>query len=128
MKGPRESMLSELSKLDTMRGPRPGYRGYYAANTVDDIRSKAKRRGKSWELTSVEAYKLVISTCVYCGHTPNWPESRVGIDRVDSNKGYVIENCVPCCSRCNSSKNDMTNDEFKEHVKKMYNHLFKGTL
>lgn len=125
MKGPRESMLSELSKLDTMKDPRPGYRGYFAANTVDDIRSKAKRRGKEWAIDSVYAYKLIIASCVYCGHTPNWPESRVGIDRIDSNKGYIVGNCVPCCSRCNSAKNDMSHEEFLEWVKRIYNHLNK---
>ena len=125
MRGPRECMLSELSKLDTMRDPRPGYRGYFAANTIDDIRCKAKKRGKEWSIDSVYAYKLIISDCTYCGHKPNWPESRVGIDRVDNNKGYVYGNCVSCCFTCNSAKKQLSNEEFKEWVRRISNNLFK---
>jgi hypothetical protein len=119
-KGP---VPGELSQLDSMRDPRPGYRGFYAANTIDDIRNKARRRGKEWLLASVEAYKLIIASCVYCGYTPNWPESRVGIDRVDNSKGYVPGNCVPCCSTCNSAKGELSEIEFLEWVTRIYNHL-----
>jgi NUMOD3 motif len=128
LKGPRECMLSELSKLDTMKDPRPGYRGYFAANTVDDIRCKAKKRGKEWSIDSVYAYKLIIASCHYCGHTPNWPESRVGIDRIDNNKGYIYGNCVSCCFTCNSAKKELTTEEFIDWIKRIYNHSIKETV
>jgi hypothetical protein len=35
-----------------------------------------------------------------------------GIDRVDNTKGYSVDNCVPCCRRCNVAKADMTPDQF----------------
>ena len=30
-----------------------------------------------------------------------------GIDRKDNYKGYVIDNCLPCCTICNKSKRDL---------------------
>jgi hypothetical protein len=47
-----------------------------------------------------------------------------GIDRVDNSLGYTLENSVPCCTRCNIAKGTLTLEDFKEHVKKMYKHLF----
>lgn len=121
-KANRGKNLSELSQIDTMRDPRPGYRGYFAANTIDDIRHKARKRGKEWTISSVAAYYLIISKCSYCGFAPNWPNSRVGIDRVDNNKGYEPGNCVSCCSTCNSAKGELTRKEFLAWIKQIYNH------
>ena len=40
---------------------------------------------------------------------------------VSSNKkGYIIENCVPCCKRCNWMKSDMNKEEFISHIKDIY--------
>ena len=36
-----------------------------------------------------------------------------GVDRVNSNKGYILENCVSCCSWCNFSKSNRTVEEYK---------------
>ena len=35
-----------------------------------------------------------------------------GIDRVDSNKGYLLDNIVPCCTSCNTLKSNLTLEEF----------------
>ena len=37
-----------------------------------------------------------------------------GIDRVDSNIGYEINNVVSCCNICNRAKSNMKLDEFNE--------------
>lgn len=64
-----------------------------------------------------QRYKEINSSFVfYCN----------GIDRVDSNKGYTKSNCVSCCKRCNSAKNDQTVGEFTEWVKKVYVVLVNG--
>ena len=44
-----------------------------------------------------------------------------GIDRIDSSKGYVFDNCVPCCKHCNIMKMTMTIDEFINKIKKILN-------
>ena len=49
---------------------------------------------------------------------------RNGIDRIDSSKGYSVDNCVPCCAKCNYAKHDLSIDDFKNHIEKIYKHLF----
>lgn len=48
-----------------------------------------------------------------------------GLDRVDSSKGYTIDNVVPCCVTCNTAKNKMTQKEFKEWIKTVYENYVK---
>lgn len=48
-----------------------------------------------------------------------------GLDRVDSSKGYTIDNVVPCCATCNTAKNKMTQKEFKEWIKTVYENYVK---
>lgn len=48
-----------------------------------------------------------------------------GIDRIDSSTGYTAENTVPCCKICNSAKNTMTQDEFRNWVKRIYRHFIE---
>lgn len=119
----RDCHLSELSKLDST--PDPKRRGYLAVNLINDMKYKAVQRGKEWSLSNMEAYKLIISKCHYCGLEPNWPTSRVGIDRVENNKGYQLLNCVPCCFTCNSAKGELTREQFLNWIRKIHNHLIK---
>jgi hypothetical protein len=111
------------SKLGGVKDTRPGARGSLAVNLINDIKYKGMQRGKSWELTHKQAFELITATCTYCGYTPEWPKNRIGIDRVDNNKGYVPENCVPCCFDCNSAKKEKTLEEFIDWIKKVYNKL-----
>lgn len=86
-----------------------------------------------FNLTYEEFDSLVIQDCYYCGSKPIFPErfknefknreikNFNGIDRIDSNKGYILDNCVPCCSICNRMKSDMTQFEFLNHINKIYN-------
>lgn len=114
---------TELSHLDPT--PDPKHRGYLAVNLVNDLRYKARQRGIEWQLSNVEAYRLITGECVYCGYTPDWPNERIGIDRVNNFKGYTIENSVACCTTCNSAKMSRTMDEFKEWVKRIYLRMHK---
>ena len=43
-----------------------------------------------------------------------------GIDRIDSNIGYIKENCVSCCWTCNKMKNNFSQKEFLEKINKIY--------
>lgn len=43
-----------------------------------------------------------------------------GIDRKDSSKGYTIDNCVPCCTECNTMKSDLPLDVFYNRIDKIY--------
>ena len=72
--------------------------------------------------------KLVFGTCHYCGTTSSKKlKNRVsdivihinGIDRIDSSKGYVEGNVVPCCAPCNRAKMDGDVQNFEEHLDKL---------
>lgn len=110
------------------------YYNYYKQR-VESNNNKNSRKYKEWDLTLEDFTKLVHSDCLYCGKKPSkdnmWNKSGKrktileepefnGIDRVDSNKGYIIENCVPCCTICNHMKNDLTTKEFFNHISILY--------
>jgi hypothetical protein len=64
-------------------------------------RSAAKRK-YVFEL-SVEQFKILITQpCVYCDYHKEGEAN--GIDRVDNNKGYTVENSRSCCEMCNHMK------------------------
>jgi 5-methylcytosine-specific restriction endonuclease McrA len=78
-------------------------------------------KGKSWNITEEEFYNTTQKSCFYCGVSPSQRRKGKGnghdfiyngIDRVDSKKGYTLDNIVPCCRNCNIAKNDMTTKEF----------------
>lgn len=81
----------------------------------------AKARGLSFELSKEEFRSLIEAPCHYCGmagsnlkitrHHPGYPHN--GIDRKNSDLGYAIDNCVPCCRTCNFAKRDMPYEDFK---------------
>ena len=93
----------------------------------------AKKRNYGFELTTDEFYKLLDNNCHYCGFQPHmgWKGTKRktldtttfrinGVDRVNNNLGYNIDNCVSCCKFCNNSKNTMTTEEFISHINRVY--------
>ena len=90
-------------------------------------KSQAKSRELEFSLDKQLFILLTKQECHYCGTLPksnikygNHLYSYNGLDRVDSSKGYIENNIVPCCSICNTMKFDLTLNEFIEHVKKIY--------
>jgi hypothetical protein len=55
--------------------------------------------------------ELTNRNCYYCDLDLS-DKTGARLDRIDSNKGYILQNVVPCCKRCNVAKNDMTIHEF----------------
>ncbi|QOR58045.1 hypothetical protein [uncultured phage cr50_1] len=99
-------------------------------------RSGAKARNLEWNLTEEQFAHLINQNCVYCGEKPskkqtvsykNEYELVNGIDRIDSSKGYTVNNCVPCCSKCNLMKNNFKKEEFLQHITKIYNYSISST-
>jgi hypothetical protein len=91
--------------------------------TIQGHYSRYKRSAKSrkhiFELDYITFAYLVTSPCVYCGKVNMWN----GVDRVDSRKGYTKENCVSCCTICNIMKLDLDLNQFKQHIKQIYDWL-----
>lgn len=93
-------------------------------NTLISIyNSNAKKRGIDFNLSYTDFASLIKSDCFFCNEKPSnllkkkgyedFPYN--GIDRIDNNIGYVLDNCVSCCSWCNQAKNDK---EFYFFIKK----------
>ena len=95
-------------------------RGSYANTLLNSVKQKAKKRGKSWTITNLDAFELFLQPCVYCGQEASFPDTRNGIDRVDNAIGYDPGNCVSCCRQCNSAKLELSLDEFKSYITKVY--------
>ena len=57
--------------------------------------------------------------CSYCGRLCDPSiDYYNGIDRIDNNIGYTIDNSVSCCKYCNFAKNDFLLDEFLLWIKR----------
>lgn len=93
---------------------------HHDSERIQKFISGAKQRNLSYSLSEEEAIKLLHGECYYCGQS-----HADGIDRVDSLKGYSIDNCVPCCSICNIMKNKFDTQTFFDHIKLIYNKHFK---
>lgn len=63
----------------------------------------AIKRNIKFELTEEEFKRITRNVCYLCGEKNE--NGSTGIDRVNSDIGYIKENCMPCCSYCNIMKN-----------------------
>lgn len=106
--------------LGGVRDSRPGSRGSLAVNIINEIKFKARKRNKAWELTHQQAFDLITAKCTYCKFKPEWPLARIGIDRKNNLIGYTSENCVSCCFTCNSAKGRLSIAEFKVWIRRIH--------
>lgn len=99
-------------------------------------RSGAKQRGINWNLSEEEFKSIIKQNCYYCNEEPSRHQSVSyrddyelvnGIDRIDSSKGYLMDNCVPCCNTCNLMKNTLPKDIFLNKISQIYNHSIKSS-
>lgn len=90
--------LKKLAKTDKIR--------------YSSLKSAAKRRSLEFNLSFEEYQKLLKQKCFYDGAELN--KLGYALDRVDNSKGYVLENVVPCCTKCNVAKNNMSQQSFLE--------------
>lgn len=122
----------------------PGAKSFNSA--YGNYRTGARQRGHEFKITLREFISIVSKDCRYCGSEPKLYNSYLradgssiekgitqegidrswirinGIDRVDNSTGYLLENCVPCCQRCNYAKRDLTPEDFIEHSIKIASH------
>jgi hypothetical protein len=94
----------------------------------------AKIKGFEFLLSEEYFFKLTSDNCFYCGESPSNINKNTfnngdyvynGIDRVDSSKGYIEGNVVPCCKTCNYAKRRMASKDFLDWVERVYNHSIK---
>lgn len=90
---------------------------------------EAKYRKLDFELSLDDFSNMTKQHCFYCGIPPsqvtkykqaNGQYIYNGVDRVDNTRGYILENCVPCCETCNRAKRMMTVNDFIEWICRVY--------
>jgi len=94
-------------------------------------RSSWRRRYS--EITIQKYIELSQKNCYYCNAKPSLISKinrktdgefsflRNTLDRIDSSKGHVIGNIIPCCFTCNTAKLDRSLDEFKIYIQNIIN-------
>jgi len=112
-----------------------------AKSVYDNYRRGAKTRCLDFELSFDEFLTLCVGNCHYCGIPPSQimdvknsqGKSRLngefiynGIDRLDNNKGYELENCVSCCGTCNIAKTNMVYEDFLNWVERVHEYQNGG--
>lgn len=77
-------------------------------------KASAKNRNLSFSLDLDTYSKLTESPCAYCGSKGSNELTYLGmkwrwngLDRIDNDFGYEVDNVLPCCSFCNSIRGPM---------------------
>ena len=86
----------------------------------------ASSRNIPFELTLEQFSELVQLPCYYCKFSTD--HEVIGIDRINSDLGYSIENVKPCCKICNVMKGTLTLDEFAKHITIIYKHFAESHI
>jgi hypothetical protein len=81
-------------------------------------KAAAKRRGIEFSLTRDEFISYWGKPCSYCGDSVD----KIGLDRIDSDRGYFVDNVVPCCILCNWVKMRRSAIDFISHCRRVAEH------
>jgi len=94
----------------------------------------AKKRNYQFNLSRDEFKQLIVENCFYCGTKPNSILNEKdlrgqikynGIDRINNDNDYNLDNVVPCCKRCNAAKSNMTLKEFLDIIDNIQKNMLK---
>ena len=97
-----------------------------------NYKRQAKIRKYVFNLSKEEFFDLTKQNCSYCGAKPyqkakgkhlNGVYTYNGVDRLNNNLGYTVENCVACCGICNRAKDTMSTKEFIDWISRVYSNL-----
>ncbi len=103
----------------------------------NQYKSDARKKDRKFNLTKEQAKILFKGNCYYCGCKPSRVKKNNnntgnfvynGIDRIDNNIGYEIDNCVSCCYICNKAKGQLPQKDFLIWVSRLHKNLIKNNL
>jgi len=99
------------------------FREYYKSHIAkyQIYMNSAKIKNLKFELTEEVFHTITSKNCYICGKK-NTEKHQNGLDRIDSNEGYIESNVHPCCGNCNYMKNNYTYKEFIDKCMLIYNH------
>lgn len=93
--------------------------------------AKIAWRSRYTDLPFEYFYNICQKNCFYCNQKPQLQAAATRkdsinfiystLDRLDSSKGHIIGNVVPCCLICNRGKLTRSIDEFKQHIINIHN-------
>ena len=90
-----------------------------------NMRYDAKKRGYEWTLEQHDTSALFLSNCYYCGKPSQEKVKLHGLDRVENDRGYHLDNVVPCCYDCNIAKAGQTQEDFIDMCKRVSDRHYK---
>lgn len=68
------------------------------------------RRDKDVEITKDDYNNILKYRCYYCNNVNN--PNQIGIDRLNNDIGYTLDNIKACCGECNIMKGVLSEDDF----------------
>jgi len=75
----------------------------YTSASYVDYKNRASKKNLDFVLSRDEYLCLITQDCYLCGKNSN-SQHLNGIDRIDNNKGYSLDNVKSCCGGCNYMK------------------------
>lgn len=144
-----ETFISRLNNIKRKKykdcgkctNPDPHTKLMYGESSLKALYDSYIRRAKYADLNfnlNIEEFKKITSmNCHYCGIEPSQKKFANklsyghylynGVDRLDSTKGYLTSNVVPCCKTCNFAKRDLSYGDFINWLKRAYEYLNSTT-
>lgn len=125
--------LCGICRLCASQDNKDRYQKYSKIDSLEAIykvcKKAARYRGKEFSLTLDDVrgfWSKQDGKCFYSGAdltTVLKSPTKVTFDRVDSSKGYTIENTVLCAYVVNLMKGSLSTVDFKEWVARLHNHM-----
>jgi hypothetical protein len=107
------------------------YYSYKNSGRANRNNKHANSARNIFKITKDQFRELTKKNCYYCGREPssvalykngNGEYLYNGLDRVDNDKGYTLDNVVTCCGECNYYKGSKTQDDFISWLKRIANY------
>lgn len=109
----------------------------YTGYMRDAQAREAKGQDCEFALSVKDFFKVAVGECYYCGNinptriinhryeiskkgTPYF--DFCGIDRINSNGGYTLDNIRTCCKSCNIMKSNLPEENFYNNIRQIYNY------
>lgn len=92
----KQREIKDIEDLDTQQEKRTK-----ASKMLNQYKLKDNKKGFNYNLDIDFLLEAMKKSCVYCGN-----QKKIGLDRIDNDKGHIKENCVSCCYRCNITRGD----------------------
>lgn len=121
----QKELLSKRTRKGLGHSVKTSVWNYYRRNAVS--------RELEWKLTKEQFVELIMGACHYCGivgrteTTQKYKDTlrHNGVDRLENDKGYTVENSVTACRVCNIAKNVLSAEAFVTWARQLVAHQDK---